>query len=209
MKKILTSFLLFLVLIGVNFVELDSVQARSYRTKSSDVHVKGYYRKNGTYVQPHYRSKADSSVSNNYSCIDYGQCGKSTSSSYKLPKTAPVPTYVLPSATLPIKSTVKQKVDSFIAVDYIGALYRATNNAFYITGKTSNNCSKIQVNALNLANYINDDYFLANYHYGDTVFKYGMREDWNNLGIGSNSYTFKAYCDDGTKEVVETINFTK
>ena len=29
--------------------------------------VRGYYRKNGTYVQPHYRSNPDSSTRNNYS----------------------------------------------------------------------------------------------------------------------------------------------
>ena len=31
------------------------------------VRVKGYYRKNGTYVQPHYRSDPDSSRFNNWS----------------------------------------------------------------------------------------------------------------------------------------------
>ena len=33
---------------------------------SGDVHVKGYYRKNGTYVQPHVRSKPDGKKANNY-----------------------------------------------------------------------------------------------------------------------------------------------
>lgn len=33
----------------------------------SQVHVKGYTRKDGTYVAPHYRSSPDSSVFNNYS----------------------------------------------------------------------------------------------------------------------------------------------
>lgn len=32
-----------------------------------DVHVKGYVRKDGTYVQPHYRTAPDSTISNNYS----------------------------------------------------------------------------------------------------------------------------------------------
>lgn len=32
-----------------------------------DVHVRGYYRKDGTYVAPHYRTAPDSSRSNNYS----------------------------------------------------------------------------------------------------------------------------------------------
>jgi hypothetical protein len=31
------------------------------------VYVEGYYRKNGTYVQPHYRSSPDNSPYNNYS----------------------------------------------------------------------------------------------------------------------------------------------
>ena len=31
------------------------------------VHVNGYYKKNGTYVEPHYRSSPDKSIYNNYS----------------------------------------------------------------------------------------------------------------------------------------------
>ena len=34
---------------------------------AADVHVDGYYRKDGTYVQPHYRSAPDSSHNNNWS----------------------------------------------------------------------------------------------------------------------------------------------
>ena len=33
----------------------------------ADVHVKGYTRKNGTYVAPHYRSNPDGNFSNNWS----------------------------------------------------------------------------------------------------------------------------------------------
>ena len=33
---------------------------------AKDVHVKGYYRKDGTYVRPHIRSSPDSYKSNNY-----------------------------------------------------------------------------------------------------------------------------------------------
>lgn len=33
----------------------------------ADQYVNGYYRANGTYVQPHYRSSPDSSQFNNYS----------------------------------------------------------------------------------------------------------------------------------------------
>ncbi|MEW6614807.1 MAG: hypothetical protein AB1401_05015 [Thermodesulfobacteriota bacterium] len=34
---------------------------------AKDVHVKGYYRKDGTYVQPHYRTAPNKSVWDNYS----------------------------------------------------------------------------------------------------------------------------------------------
>lgn len=34
--------------------------------ESDRVYVKGYYRKDGTYVRPHYRSSPDSTKSNNY-----------------------------------------------------------------------------------------------------------------------------------------------
>lgn len=42
---------------------------RSYSSKSSSspVHVNGYYRKNGTYVRPHYRTRANSSKYDNWS----------------------------------------------------------------------------------------------------------------------------------------------
>jgi hypothetical protein len=33
----------------------------------ADTYVQGYYRKDGTYVQPHYRSSPDSNLYNNYS----------------------------------------------------------------------------------------------------------------------------------------------
>ena len=56
------------------------MSARSYRSSSSDVYVRGYFRSNGTYVRPYYRSTPDGIIWNNYSCIDNGRCG--TSSSY-------------------------------------------------------------------------------------------------------------------------------
>lgn len=34
-----------------------------------DVHVRGYYRSNGTYVQPHYRSAPDGVFSNNWTTL--------------------------------------------------------------------------------------------------------------------------------------------
>jgi len=39
----------------------------SYLISSAQVYVEGYYRKNGTYVEPHYRSSPDKNPYNNYS----------------------------------------------------------------------------------------------------------------------------------------------
>jgi hypothetical protein len=36
--------------------------------------VNGYWRSNGTYVQPHYRSAPDNSRYNNYGCVYNGSC---------------------------------------------------------------------------------------------------------------------------------------
>jgi hypothetical protein len=33
----------------------------------ADTHVKGYYKKNGTYVEPHYRSSPNGTTNDNYS----------------------------------------------------------------------------------------------------------------------------------------------
>ena len=56
MKKILSA----LLIISFLLVFAGSAFAR-------DVRVKGYYRSNGTYVQPHYRTSPDNSLLNNYS----------------------------------------------------------------------------------------------------------------------------------------------
>jgi hypothetical protein len=39
----------------------------SYSAKAQDTYVDGYYRNNGTYVQPHYRSAPNNNPSDNYS----------------------------------------------------------------------------------------------------------------------------------------------
>lgn len=56
MKKILSALLIISFLLafaGSAFVR--------------DIRVKGYYRSNGTYVQPHHRTSPDKSIWNNYS----------------------------------------------------------------------------------------------------------------------------------------------
>ena len=52
MNKIFVALLTFMLLTGTAFAQ---------------VYVEGYYRSNGTYVQPHYRSSPDSSYNNNWS----------------------------------------------------------------------------------------------------------------------------------------------
>lgn len=56
MKKVL-----FLIALVLAFVFSVSVAF------AGDVYVRGYYRKDGTYVQPHYRSAPDGNASNNWS----------------------------------------------------------------------------------------------------------------------------------------------
>lgn len=91
MRKIILSLLIVFFILTVPSI----VFARSYRSSSSDVYVHGYYRKNGTYVQPHYRSAPDGIISNNYSCIDNGKCGLSGNSVY-VPVSIPTPIHIIP-----------------------------------------------------------------------------------------------------------------
>ena len=75
MKKLFALFLLVVSISGsVTIVTSPYAEARSSRSSSSDVYVKGYTRSNGTYVAPYYRTRPDSSRTNNYGCIDYGRC---------------------------------------------------------------------------------------------------------------------------------------
>ncbi len=55
MRRILSLLLVAVILLGT----ITSVYA--------DVHVRGYTRKDGTYVQPHYRSNPDGNPYNNWS----------------------------------------------------------------------------------------------------------------------------------------------
>lgn len=51
----------FAVLCAASYAE-----ASSYRHSPNDVYVDGYSRKDGTYVEPHYRSAPDGNPYNNY-----------------------------------------------------------------------------------------------------------------------------------------------
>lgn len=74
MQPYIIPFIAFFSLVLFDF---EDVSARSSRTgtyvsgysNSSSVSVRGYTRKDGTYVQPHYRSAPDGDASNNYSHV--------------------------------------------------------------------------------------------------------------------------------------------
>lgn len=59
MKKSILLSLLFIFCISIAY--------------AGDVKVRGYYRKDGTYVRPHHRSSPDGDVSNNYGSPSYQQ----------------------------------------------------------------------------------------------------------------------------------------
>lgn len=83
--KIKTFFIICFALIELFALHTSVAEARSYRSSPSDVYVRGYFRKDGTYVSPHYRSSPDGYTWNNYSCIDNGQCGSTyTSRNYSV-----------------------------------------------------------------------------------------------------------------------------
>ena len=69
-------------------------------TAGADVHVRGYYRSNGTYVRPHWRSDPDSSFDNNWSTYPNvnpytGKIGTRRTPSYG------TPAYRLPNLEIP------------------------------------------------------------------------------------------------------------
>ena len=69
----------------------------------ADVHVRGHYRSNGTYVQPHYRSSPNGTTLDNYSTKGNvnpytGQAGtvdpyKIDATPYSLPAIKPIDSY--------------------------------------------------------------------------------------------------------------------
>lgn len=103
----------------------------------------------------------------------------------------------------------KSPKTAYISIPYVENYSRASNNAYYIYGNTSDNCARITVLASNPAANIHDNYELELYEPGDTTFKYGVREDWDNLGVGENTYTFTAHCEGGqTKTASNTLTYT-
>jgi hypothetical protein len=84
---------------------------------------------------------------------------------------------------------------------------RSTNGAYYLSGEVSSNCSEIWVEAVNETSGLYDSYSLSEFQYGDSSFRYGIKEEWNNLADGENVYTFTAYCD-GDQVVGDAVVFS-
>lgn len=114
------------------------------------------------------------------------------------------------AATDSVKESPQIIEKAFINIPDIEKLSPSGNGAYYILGTTSNNCSKITIKAENTPAGIYDFYELKDYKYGNTTFKYGVKQDWNNLGIGNNIYTFTAYCDgEQVKEASTILNYVR
>lgn len=128
-----------------------STEARSYRTKSSDVYVKGYTKKNGTFVSPHYRSAPDGIISNNYSCIDDGRCSGPTAqptATLPTPQTKPI---TIPSKIPPTGLQTPLSANSNV----IGGYY--CNKGYkknYVTGQ----CESVSIPLHAKLNYYGNDF---------------------------------------------------
>jgi len=92
---------------------------------ADDVHVKGYYRADGTYVEPHYRSAPNSTTSDNWSTIGNvnphtGKIGTKIPNDVIVPDSLPsvsfvpfVPSHPLPEV-LPAAMTCQSIVDEWL-----------------------------------------------------------------------------------------------
>lgn len=98
-------------------------------------------------------------------------------------------------------------VPAYISINKKGTYYPDENGTIYITGTTSKNCEKIVVDAYSEYGIMDPDYKLNNYKLGDTSFKYGIREDYNNKTQGKNSYYFTASCS-GEQVVYDDITLS-
>lgn len=197
--KILTVLLILLAFVAVEF----EAEARVY--------VRGYYRKDGTYVRPHYRTAPDSNPYNNYSYPgNYNpNTGKITpgdpykyldryynrSNTYKAP-TYKIPTYKAPTFKYPsntYRSTYKRPTTTY-------------NRSSTYSKPTTYNRAKLIAQAkraLNGAIIVADDdkktylgkiggkYESASifYKYGQYGSDYASKSIFNNYGIYGSNYS--------------------
>lgn len=108
-----------------------------------------------------------------------------------------------------VEEKLSEEIEAFLSINKEESFKKETNGALYIYGITSNNCSSISIQTNNEDTGLFDNYKLTEYSYGDTSFKYGIREDWNNLNAGLNKYSIIAYCDNN--QIIEEqteLNYT-
>jgi peptidoglycan hydrolase-like protein with peptidoglycan-binding domain len=121
MKQNCNKFLVFLLLVLLQVVSF------SQRKSSSDVHVMGYTRSNGTYVQPHYRTAPNSTNRDNFSTSGNtnpytGKAGwiAPDNKSLTLPESSSTPSsssYSFPSSTFPTNDYEKLERDIDLSVE--------------------------------------------------------------------------------------------
>lgn len=110
---------------------------------------------------------------------------------------------------------VNNKVEHYIKISNpINSTERYSGmGPVYFKGQVSEDAQKIIVTAdytkrdmeNGTSTPMQDIYQLTNFKTGDTSFQYGASLDWNNLGLGNNTYTITAYFLDG-KEVSTQVD---
>jgi len=143
-----------------------AVSARATRTSASDVYVKGYTKKNGTYVAPHYRTPPNNTLLDNYSCIDQGRCGTGVSGGT---------TYTAPSVSAPTIKTTSGCPDNSTLNGTM-----CVCNAGYQKSTTSNVC-------------VSSD-SVCEYGYGQSFFDVAMSQCVCKSGYTMTQYTGFKYC---------------
>lgn len=124
----------------------------------SQVHVRGYYRKDGTYIRPHERTVPNSTITDNYSY--QGNYNPNLEYNTPLPKT----TYnYYSNSGSSGSSSVKEWVNGYYRKDgtYVSGYYRykrkATNTASSYNNKSPNNDQPITSNTLTTKKYVNTE----------------------------------------------------
>lgn len=159
----------------------------------ADVAVKGYYRKNGTYVKPHMRSNPDSSFKNNWSTVGNinpytGKVGTKTASTYNTYSSMQAPiTPIVDNKSVPLLDLSNYLDDNNISESRNSNLYASENEAYnsivipdYGT-PSLNSLAKIKVNGT-------DWYQIAESRKDIAYVRKGMQGYFNNYPVVSIMY---------------------
>jgi hypothetical protein len=206
MKRLIASSLLFfgMIMIGPgmtsNFIE----------TAEAAVRVNGYFRKNGTYVQPHYRSNPDGNPYNNWSFPGNtnpytGETATGNADTYlrnyynKSTTPSYIPSFDYPSYSLPASQNTERAISipaNAYASDY------SFQGWFCNSGykKVSNECQKIIVPL----NAYSNDYSLDGWSCNSGYKRVGSQCE--KITVPTNAYlsdySFRGwFCNSGYKQV--------